>query len=330
MVHGQQQEDADHQLDVSIGGRVFALNYRANMELPRPWMLYVSNQRGIVSCAALFLGQLIDRPRSSSHNWLQDLHDPGGTSWQGREGEKMFHIPSLVKSTLLVLCPIAALVPAGIAEATTTESQANTENAARCSNSDLDITIAGCTALIQSGREAPLALAAIYQRRSIAYYNKGFTDKAVADETSEIALRPDFAAAYYDRGEAYLSMGRTDQAIADYTKAIALKPHYAAAYSDRGVAFGKMGLTDQAIADETQAIAFQPGLAEAYADRGTFYKSNGLIDRAIADCTKAIALEPDYAEAYYDRGLAKHAKGDAAGGDADITKARQLNPNSGK
>jgi hypothetical protein len=31
---------------VSIGGCVFALNYQANMELPGPWMLYVSNQRG--------------------------------------------------------------------------------------------------------------------------------------------------------------------------------------------------------------------------------------------------------------------------------------------
>jgi tetratricopeptide (TPR) repeat protein len=243
---------------------------------------------------------------------------------------EMFHVSSFVKSTILIFCPFAAFLPVGIAAAATPVAQTDAENAARCGSSDLDITITGCSALIHSGQEPTKALAAIYQHRGIAYYNKGLVDEAIADETRVISLKPDFPAAYYDRGEAYLKKGLTDLAVADYTKAIALKPRYPEAYSDRGVAFGKMGLTDQAIADETQAIAFQPGLAEAYADRGILFETKGLNDEAITDYSRAIALEPDFAEAYYDRGLAKHAKGDVPGGDADIARARQLNPNSGK
>jgi tetratricopeptide (TPR) repeat protein len=212
---------------------------------------------------------------------------------------------------------IAVLLLAGTAQAAEPLKLGDVANVRQCGSNDADIAIAGCTALIQAGQETKTGWAGIYQRRGIAYYNKGLTDQAIADYTQVITLKPDFAPAYYDRAEVLLNTGDPDDAIDDYTKAIALRPRYAEAYSGRGVALEKKG-------------QIQPGLAEAYTHRADFYMSKGQTDQAIADCSKAIAIEPDYAQPYYQRGLAKQAKGDMAGGDADIAKAKQLNPNTGK
>jgi tetratricopeptide (TPR) repeat protein len=266
----------------------------------------------------------------NSDHVIQGIPDFRDTSRpKDMKEREMLHIPGFARSAILILCPIAAFLPAGIATAAL-ETPATAQEVARCGSNVPDTAIEGCTALLQGGERTPTAWAAIYQRRAIAYYNKGLIDEAIADDTEVIALKPDFGPAYYDRAEAYLRTARADEAIADYTQAIALRPHYAEAYSDRGVAYGKKGLTDQGIADETQAITMKPSLAEAYVNRSDFYMKKGLTDQAIADCTRAIMLEPDYARPYYERGQAKQAKGDKAGADADIARARQLNPNIGK
>lgn len=240
----------------------------------------------------------------------------------------MPRIAPLVTSMALALCSVA--IPLAAAAAAPGHAPlADVENLRQCGSNNPDTAIAGCTALIQSSQESKTGWAGIYQRRGIAYYNKGMTDQAIADYTQVIALKPDFAPAYYDRAEVLLNTGDPDDAIDDYSKAIELRPRYAEAYADRGVALGKKGLIDQAIADETKAVAIQP-LAEAYTERGGFYMGKGLTDQAIADYSKAIALEPDYARPYYQRGLAKQAKGDKEGGDSDIARAKAINPASGK
>src|SRR5581483_11842336 len=101
---------------------------------------------------------------------------------------------------------------------------------------DFDLSIAGCSALISSGRENDAVLASAYQHRGIAYFNKGLIDQSIADQSSVIALKPDQASAYYDRAEAYLAQGRFEDAITDYDRAVLIKPRYAEAYADRGAA----------------------------------------------------------------------------------------------
>lgn len=224
---------------------------------------------------------------------------------------------------------LAVTVLGGYALAAPHVPLGDVEHVRQCSSNDADTAIAGCTALIEGGKETKTGWAGIYQRRGIAYYNKGQTDQAIADYTQVITLKPDFAPAYYDRAEVLLNTGDPDDAIDDYNKAIELRPRYAEAYADRGVAYGKKGQTDQAIADETKAVALAP-LAEAYTERAGFYMTKGQTDDAIADYSKAIAIEPDYARPWYQRGLAKKAKGDTAGGDADIARAKQINPTVAK
>ena len=62
-------------------------------------------------------------------------------------------------------------------------------------------------------------------------------EKAIADYTKAIELRPDYASAYYNRGKVFLGLKNYEKAIADYTKAIELRPDDASAYDNRGKVF---------------------------------------------------------------------------------------------
>jgi tetratricopeptide (TPR) repeat protein len=156
-----------------------------------------------------------------------------------------------------------------------------------------DQRIAGCTAVIQSGRETTADQAGAYSNRGWAYYNKGLYDQTIADETRAIALQPGFAFAYSNRGAAYFAKGLFDQAIADETRAIAFQPGLAQAYNNRGLAYTGKHLYDQAIADYAQATGLNPGFALAYANRGLAYENTGARDPAIADYRAALKLDPN-------------------------------------
>ena len=66
-----------------------------------------------------------------------------------------------------------------------------------------------------------------YNNRGIAYTDEDQPDKAIADCTEAIRLKPKYADAYYDRGRAYHKKGEYDTAILDYTEAIRLNPKLA-------------------------------------------------------------------------------------------------------
>src|SRR6188768_1702942 len=72
------------------------------------------------------------------------------------------------------------------------------------------------------------------------------------------------AEVYLKRGEDLSGARQYDQAIADYTTAIQLKPDYAEAYNNRGFAYYLKGDAERAIADYTRAIALRPNYPKAY------------------------------------------------------------------
>jgi tetratricopeptide (TPR) repeat protein len=86
----------------------------------------------------------------------------------------------------------------------------------------LDVTISGCSNLIQSGKEGPAKLAEAYRSRGIAYAKRREYDQAIADYDKAIDLDPKNAKAYYQRGYVYDIEGKHDRAMADYNKAMEL------------------------------------------------------------------------------------------------------------
>jgi TonB family protein len=233
----------------------------------------------------------------------------------------------------------------------------------RCDSHDPDVTIPGCTELIQSGQQptTPPDIADAYNNRGLAYDIKGDYDRAIQDFDEAIRLKPSDFTAFNNRGLAYSHKGDYDRAIKDYNQAIQLEPDYADAFNNRGVAYRYKVNYDRAIKDYNQAIRLKADLAEAFNNRGLVYRlkgdshramqdydeairlkpdfavayyQRGLVygsmrdyEHAIEDLDQAVRLKPDYAWAFYYRGLAKQLKGDEAGGAADITRAKQLDPN---
>jgi tetratricopeptide (TPR) repeat protein len=126
-----------------------------------------------------------------------------------------------------------------------------------------DAQVAGCTAIIESGREADESLAEALQIRCQVRSQRGDRDAAIADCDRAIALKPDYGDAYLKRATAYLNKGDNDHAIADYSRAIELKPDSWGALTLRGMAYAHKGDYDRAIADYTRVLELSPGLGMA-------------------------------------------------------------------
>jgi tetratricopeptide (TPR) repeat protein len=170
-------------------------------------------------------------------------------------------------------------------------AQAQNENAMLCASGAPETSIAGCTAVIQSGQDAATMVLAL-TNRGAAYRMKNLYDQAIADFTQAIALNPNLAVAYVARAGSYVQKKMYDQAIADCTLAISLQPADPVAYAARGFAYEEKGQVDLAIADDSQAIGLKPDYALAYYNRGFAYSRKGSDDQAFSDYAQAIALDP--------------------------------------
>lgn len=201
------------------------------------------------------------------------------------------------------------------------------DNAVKCRSADPDTKVAGCTALIESGRLPTKNLSIVYFNRGTAYSTKGDHDHAIQDFSVAIRLNPNYASAYNDRGAAYYDKGDYDNAIRDYNEAIRLNGSIAAAFYGRGESYNRKGDFDPAIQDYNEAIRLNPHFVYAYNARGAAYRNKGAYDRAIQDYNEAIRLNPNFALAYNNRGEAYDHKGDYDHAIQGYNEAIRLNPN---
>jgi tetratricopeptide (TPR) repeat protein/serine/threonine protein kinase len=166
-----------------------------------------------------------------------------------------------------------------------------------------------------------------YANRAFAYGNLEQFDKAIADCNEAIRLQPDSAEAYKNRGGAYCNLKEYDKAIADCNEAIRLQPDFARAYSNRGNAYVGLQEYDKAMADYNEAIRIDPNLAQAYSNRGNTSNLLKQYDNAIADCTEAIRLKPNFVLPYINRSVAYNGLGQYDKAIPDCTEAIRLKPN---
>ena len=146
-------------------------------------------------------------------------------------------------------------------------------------------------------------------------------DKAAADLSKAIGIKPDDAEAYFDRGLVYNRIGSHSKAIADFSEAIRLNGDYKDAYIQRGTVYGHLGQYAKAIADYSAVIRLEPNKDIYMVDRGRAYESLGEHDKAIADYSEAIRLNPNNGDAYFNRGLIYSALRKYDKAIADLTEA---------
>ena len=203
------------------------------------------------------------------------------------------------------------------------------ENAEKCEknvNSNPDLALQGCTALIVSGQLSAEDTAKALIDRGLAYSNKASYDQAIQDFDKAVALKPDTPEAFNNRGLAYEQKGDFDRAIQDYDQAIRLQPTYASAFNNRGLIYAeRKGDHDRAIRDFDQAIRLRPDFAEALSNRAHSFYLKGDYDRAIQDYGHAINLEPNYTGNFFDRAAAFSSKTEYERALQDLDHAVQLN-----
>ncbi len=117
-----------------------------------------------------------------------------------------------------------------------------------CVRARLDKAIADCDAAIHCKGQA-----AFFCDRAYAYQKKGNLEKAIADYTIAIRIRPDDALTYCQRGLVYESAGDYERALVDYAEAIRRDPTDEIVYRMRGLFYKHKG--EQAKADEDFAQA---------------------------------------------------------------------------
>lgn len=122
------------------------------------------------------------------------------------------------------------------------------------------------------------------------------------------------AALLIERGRAQMGLGRSDRAIADYTAALALRPASEAALAFRALAHATRGESARAADDFDRAIALQPDNPQLYLWRAILRDTNLDLDRAIADYATVIRLAPQVRIAYTREAyaLARQHKNDLA------------------
>jgi lipoprotein NlpI len=182
---------------------------------------------------------------------------------------------------------------------------------------DHDAAIAGCTRVIDDGKQKPKGRAAAYYNRGNAHAAKGDQAAAIADYDEAIKLEPKNARAFNNRGTAHSDKGEFDAAIEDFGAAIKHDARFASAYFNRANAYAANSEADRAIADYTTAIKHNRRNVNAYIARGALHLAAGAAAKAQADMKLAARLERRNAYAVLWQDIAERRgkqKGVLAGG----------------
>lgn len=166
-------------------------------------------------------------------------------------------------------------------------------------------------------------------KRANVYSNMGLYDKAIADYSAAIKLKPNAnVVAYHNRALCYLKMKKIDKAIADQSKIIELRPKTALFWNNRGLSYIKKGEYDKAIADLDRALKLDSTKPLYYYNRANAYFSKKEFPAAIDNYNRAVRRFPRWADAYYYRSLSKAAMKNYNQALSDINRAIQINANS--
>ncbi|MBI1213861.1 MAG: tetratricopeptide repeat protein [Alphaproteobacteria bacterium] len=185
--------------------------------------------------------------------------------------------------------------------------------------------VAACSALITSGKLSKDNLALAYKRRGRAYLDQHDFDRAIADNSKAIELKPDFFDALGNRAIAYEAKGNLFGAFADTDTVVRMRGS-ARDHFDRASVLLTMHNYAAAVFDFGQAIKLKPDYVEALTNRAYVYKTARRYELALADLDRAVAIRPN-ATTYTIRGDVHLGMHNTAAAARDYTSALRLQPN---
>ena len=138
--------------------------------------------------------------------------------------------------------------------------------------------------------------------RGNAYSSKNEFDKAIADFTDAIRLKPKNAVCYYNRAYTRLIQDKPDKALPDLNEAIRLEPKSSHSYVLRSECHKRIG-TDlpAALKDADEAIRLSPKEPGGLCQRADVYLVQREWENALRDYTEAIRISPNHPPGYIGR-----------------------------
>lgn len=135
--------------------------------------------------------------------------------------------------------------------------------ACRAQNTQIDVRLKVCTAVLAAGNAKGRDLAETYSNRGGGYIQKQDYARAIADLDEAIRIEPEVGFFYGNRAIAHFMKGDRQRASVDFEEQVRLAPNAARSYSYRAIMFEKLGQRDKAIADFTKAAELEPGRPDA-------------------------------------------------------------------
>jgi tetratricopeptide (TPR) repeat protein len=111
--------------------------------------------------------------------------------------------------------------------------------------------------------------------------------------------------AHNNLGRALAEQGRADEAIAELTTAVDLKPDYAHARYNLGLLLMRRGRLPEAEKQFRASLEREPRMAQSWSDLGNCVLRQGRAQEAIEAYERALELAPDFADARYNLGVAQ-------------------------
>lgn len=143
-----------------------------------------------------------------------------------------------------------------------------------------------------------------YSHRGYAlYYEFQEYEKAIADFSQYISLKPDDTWGYRMRGLAHYQLTHPEEALADFDYILQkLSPAYADIWVDRGNVWYEEKAYEKAISDYEQALVHEPNHYHASRNLGLAYRELKNPEKALQYFSRAIEIDPQSVDALNDRG----------------------------
>lgn len=139
-------------------------------------------------------------------------------------------------------------------------AQSRNQNWAWCEGGDPDLSIKGCTALIQSVAETRNNLAVAHSNRGITYSDMGEFDRAIADYEQALKLNPELAVALNSLAWDLATMPAADRrdgprAVQFAERALALNSREPGFLDSAAAAYAETGRFADAVRSQEKGIA---------------------------------------------------------------------------
>ncbi len=148
-------------------------------------------------------------------------------------------------------------------------------------------------------------VATAYWNRGNYYRDHKIIDKAIADYSYLLKIKPLEGPGYISRGKLYFDTKEFDKALDDFNIGLKYDPQNKDGYSNRAGIYTMRQQFDLAMQDINKALSLDPTMKNGYRNRAIIYFNRNDYENTIKDLDSYLTMVPDDAAVFDMRGLCK-------------------------